>query len=135
MIDADVAVYAATASGVCAAVSAARCGARVVVIEPGRHIGGMTSGGLGYTDIGDVRALGGMAAEFRVAVAEHYGVAVGHFAGPEPHVAEEILTRWLDDAGVTVLLATAVESVEMRGERLHAVELADGNTLTADVFV
>ncbi|WP_309104211.1 FAD-dependent oxidoreductase [Microbacterium sp.] len=135
MIDADVAVYAATASGVCAAVSAARAGARVVVIEPGRHIGGMTSGGLGYTDIGDVRALGGMAAEFRVAVAEHYGVAVGHFAGPEPHVAEEILTRWLDEAGITVILDAALQRVEMRGDRLHAVGLADGGTVTAEVFI
>lgn len=135
MIDTDVAVYAATASGVCAAVAAARTGARVVLMEPGRHVGGMTSGGLGYTDVGDVRALGGMAAEFRAAVAEHYGVAVGHFAGPEPHVAEEILRRWLDDAGVTVLFDATLAGAEMRGERLHAVELSDGSTVTADVFV
>uniref|UniRef100_UPI001F0C3664 FAD-dependent oxidoreductase n=1 Tax=Microbacterium sp. CPCC 204701 TaxID=2493084 RepID=UPI001F0C3664 len=40
---------AATSAGVCAAVAAARAGSRAVLLEPGRHVGGMTSGGLGYT--------------------------------------------------------------------------------------
>ncbi|SEE12804.1 FAD-dependent oxidoreductase [Ruania alba] len=100
----DVLVYGATSAGVCAAVAAARAGAQVVLAEPGRHIGGMTSGGLGYTDVGDVRALGGPAARLRQAIADHYDVGVGHFAGPEPHVAEQIFTQWLEQAGVDVRL-------------------------------
>jgi NADPH-dependent 2,4-dienoyl-CoA reductase/sulfur reductase-like enzyme len=48
----DVVVYGGTAGGVAAAVAAAREGARVVLLEPGRHLGGMTSGGLGATDHG-----------------------------------------------------------------------------------
>lgn len=135
MTDADVAVYAATAAGVCAAVSAARAGARVVLLEPGRHVGGMTSGGLGYTDVGDLRALGGMASEFRVSIAEHYGVPVGHFAGPEPHVAEQIFHRWLDDAGVTLILDARLGAVEVRDRRIVSVLLTDGSAVTADVFV
>jgi glycine/D-amino acid oxidase-like deaminating enzyme len=43
----EVVVYAATSAGVCAAVAAAEAGADVVLLEPGRHVGGMTSGGLG----------------------------------------------------------------------------------------
>lgn len=117
-------VLAATAAGVCAAVSAARYGAEVVLVEPGQHVGGMTSGGLGYTDLGDLRAVGGLAARFRHAVADHYGVAPGRYAGPEPHVAEAILTRWLEEAGVTVLLGHRLSSVETTGAQVTAVHLA-----------
>jgi ribulose 1,5-bisphosphate synthetase/thiazole synthase len=49
----DVVIYGATASGVTAAVAAARDGAKVVLIEPGKHIGGMVTGGLSHTDYGD----------------------------------------------------------------------------------
>ncbi|MFD5214026.1 FAD-dependent oxidoreductase [Microbacterium sp. NPDC058345] len=135
MISADVVVYGATSAGVCAAVAAARAGARTVLIEPGRHVGGMTSGGLGYTDIGDVRALGGMAAEFRAAVAEHYGVAVGRYAGPEPHAAEQIMRGWLERAGVDVLFGAALDRVESQGGRVSALALGDGTHVDAAVFV
>ena len=60
----------------------------MLLLEPGTHVGGMTSGGLGYTDLGDPRVVGGLAARFRQDVADHYGVPVGTYAGPEPHVAE-----------------------------------------------
>jgi len=79
----EVAVYGGTAAGVCAAVAAAEAGARTVLIAPGSHLGGMVSGGLGYTDVGDVRVLGGAAARFRNAVADHYGVSRGAYAGPD----------------------------------------------------
>ncbi|WP_019179717.1 FAD-dependent oxidoreductase [Microbacterium yannicii] len=135
MIDADVAVYGATSAGVCAAVAAARAGARVLLLEPGRHVGGMTSGGLGYTDVGDPRALGGMAAQFRAAVAEHYGVPVGRYAGPEPHVAEEIFLRWLDRAGVTVVMHAPLVGVETHDGRIRTAAFGDGTRAAAAVFV
>jgi hypothetical protein len=135
VISTDVAVYAATSAGVCAAVAAARAGARVALLEPGRHVGGMTSGGLGYTDVGDIRALGGMAAEFRAAVAEHYDVPLGRYAGPEPHVAEEIFQRWIDAAGVTLSLDARLSAVETQDGRIAAVTLANGSAISAAVFV
>src|SRR5688572_1374339 len=95
----------------------------------------MTSGGLGYTDVGDVRALGGMAAEFRAAVAEHYGVPVGHYAGPEPHVAGQIFLRWLDEAGVTVVFSASIAGVDMRDGRIARLTLRDGSVVEAGVFV
>lgn len=122
----DVVVYAATSAGVCAAVAAARAGAEVVLLEPGRHVGGMTSGGLGYTDVGDVRVLGGMAAELRVAIAEHYGVPVGRYAGPEPRVAEEIFRRWLATAGVDVVFDAALTSVARDGGVITSVVTTAG---------
>jgi hypothetical protein len=72
----------------------------VTVVEPGRHIGGMVSGGLGWTDVGDERVLGGLARRFYAAVAEHYDAPLWSLRGPEPHVAEAILTAMLDDVDV-----------------------------------
>ena len=98
----DVLVYGATAAGVAAAVAASDAGARVTLVEAGRHIGGMVSGGLGWTDVGDTRVLGGFARRFYGAVAAHYDAPLWAETGPEPHVAEELLTAMLDRAGVDV---------------------------------
>jgi len=100
----DVAVYGATAAGVAAAVAARAAGARTVLVEPGAHIGGMVSGGLSWTDVGDVRVLGGFARRFYAAVADHYDAALWQVKGPEPHVAEEVLAFFLD--GVDVRLGS-----------------------------
>jgi hypothetical protein len=96
----DVAVFGATAAGVAAAVAARDDGAQVVLVEPGRHIGGMVSGGLSWTDVGDTRVLGGFARRFYGEVAEHYGAALWQVKGPEPRVAEEILGTFLDGVDV-----------------------------------
>ena len=71
-IRADVCIYDGTAAGLAAAVQTARLGKTAVIAEPGRHLGGMTSGGLGATDIGNKRAIGGIAREFCHRVAQHY---------------------------------------------------------------
>ena len=132
---ADVVVWAATSAGVCAAVAAARAGAQVLLLEPGTHLGGMTSGGLGYTDVGDPRVVGGLAARFRREVADHYGVPVGAYAGPEPHVAEGIFRRWVDESGVELETGAVLVAVVTASGRITGVELADGRVLTAAVFV
>jgi hypothetical protein len=131
----EVLVYGATAAGVCAAVAAAELGAEVTLLEPGRHVGGMTSGGLGYTDLGDARVVGGLAQRFRHAVAEHYGVAPGHYAGPEPHVAEGLLRGWLEQAGVSLLLDQRVSAVDQRDGRIEVVRTAAGLAVRAGVVV
>ena len=100
----DVVVYGATACGVMAAVAAHAAGARTVLVEPGPHIGGMVSGGLSWTDVGDNRVLGGLCRRFYEAVAGHYGARLWEVRGPEPHVAERLLTDMLD--GVEVRLET-----------------------------
>ena len=56
----DVVVYGATSGGIVAAIQAEALGRSVVVVEPGRHLGGLTSGGLGATDIGNKAAIGGL---------------------------------------------------------------------------
>src|SRR5690349_15735608 len=71
--DFDVAVYGGTSGGVAAAVQAARMGKKVVLIETGKHLGGLTSGGLGATDIGNKGAIGGISRECYRRVGKHYG--------------------------------------------------------------
>jgi hypothetical protein len=100
----DVCVVGATAAGVAAAVGAREAGADVVVVERGRHVGGMVSGGLSWTDVGDTGVLGGFARRFYQAVADHYDAPLWSLRGPEPHVAETILEGFLD--GVDVRLET-----------------------------
>jgi flavin-dependent dehydrogenase len=68
----DVVVYGGNAAGVVAAVQARRMGRTVVLLEPGRHLGGLTSGGLGNTDIGNKGAIGGLSRRFYERVAAHY---------------------------------------------------------------
>ena len=131
----EVVVYGATSAGVCAAVAAAEAGADVVLIEPGRHVGGMTSGGLGYTDVGDVRVLGGMAARFRHDVAEHYGVPVGSYAGPEPRVAEAVFRRWLDHPRIRLVTGGAAGSAEVRDGRIARVGTDRGGSFGGGVFI
>ena len=60
----DIVIYGGTSSGVAAAVQAARMNKSVVLIEPSDRVGGLTTGGLGQTDIGNKSAIGGVAREF-----------------------------------------------------------------------
>ena len=96
----DVAVFGATATGVMAAVAARQAGATVVLWGPDRHVGGMVSGGISWTDVGDARVLGGLARRFYAAVADHYGAPLWGVKGPEPHVAERILKGMLEGVDV-----------------------------------
>lgn len=72
MTETDICIYGGTASGVAAAVQAARMGQSVVLVEPTRRLGGLTTGGLGQTDIGNKQAIGGIAREFYRRVRQHY---------------------------------------------------------------
>ena len=112
----DVVVYGGTAGGVVAAIAAANEGLSVALVEPGTHIGGMVSGGLGRTDYAKKYVIGGMSREFYERAGRHYGEETSWFL--EPHVAEKILRDWLEEAGVSVHLWSRVGEVEMDGERV-----------------
>src|SRR5437016_2814286 len=70
--DHDLVIYGGTAAGVTAAVQAARMGKTAIIIESTRHIGGMTTSGLGWTDSGDKAVIGGIAREFYQRLKKHY---------------------------------------------------------------
>src|SRR5215468_8073175 len=71
----DLAIYGGTAGGVITAVRGARMGLKVVLLEPGAHLGGMVSGGLSHTDVGKREVIGGDALEFYWRAGVHYGLA------------------------------------------------------------
>lgn len=70
--EADVIVYGGTSAAVTAAVEVVQSGKSVIVVSPDKHLGGLTSGGLGYTDTGNKAVIGGLSREFYHRVWNHY---------------------------------------------------------------
>jgi len=68
----DLVVYGGTSAAVIAAVQARQMGRSVIVVSPDRHLGGLTSGGLGWTDTGNKAVIGGLARNFYHRVWRHY---------------------------------------------------------------
>ena len=97
----DVCVYGGTSAGVIAAYTAAKMNKKVILIEPGKHLGGLTSGGLGFTDIGNKYAITGLARNFYRRMGKHYGKFETWIF--EPHVAEQIFNKYIKEANVPVL--------------------------------
>ncbi|MDF1753843.1 MAG: FAD-dependent oxidoreductase [Verrucomicrobiales bacterium] len=150
VISGDVCVYGGTSGGVAAAVQAARMGKKVVLVEPGNHLGGMTSGGLGAVDIGDPRSVGGIAREYFTGLVEKYGKTLqwdqpfqGKNGGPatggaysiEPAVAEQVFDEMVREAGVTVLRGARLDSVKKEGARIVSLTTGDGREVRADMFI
>ena len=80
----DVVVYGASASGVISAIAASNEGAKVLIVEPRKNVGGMVTGGLSHTDYGDRTVIGGLTFQFYQKVADHYDTHVFFWRGPEP---------------------------------------------------
>ncbi len=129
----DIVVYGGTAGGTIAAIAAANEGARVVLIEPGRHIGGMVSGGLGRTDHAKKSVIGGMSLEFYERLGDHYGEDITWY--PEPHVAEIVLRDWLIEAGVEVLFERRIDTIEMKGKRIASITTLNGDRFEGRLFI
>ena len=133
----DVVVYGGTASGAAAAIAAAREGVRVALVEPGGHIGGMLSGGLGRTDMDrQEHLIGGIAREFFERAGRHYGQPLAWTF--EPSVAERILNNWLKEAGVTVHLQQQIAeqaAVDKQDGRILRFRTTQGATIEAAVFI
>ena len=69
---ADIVIYGGTSAGISAAIQAARLEKSVIIIEPTNRVGGLTTGGLGQTDIGNKQVIGGIAREFYRNIKSHY---------------------------------------------------------------
>ena len=136
----DLLVYGGTSSGVMTAYSAAREGLRVVLLEPGAHLGGMVTGGLSCTDLGHYTIIGGYVRDFYLKAASHYGVrdldrTENWYS--EPHVLEDIFRGMMKDVGVTVIYhqrLRELSGVEMEGRRIVSIATEDGKRWTAKIF-
>jgi hypothetical protein len=133
----DVVVYGGTPAGIVAAVTAAGEGASVALLEPTQHLGGMASGGLGHTDIGNADAIGGHSRAFFERVGKHYGESLAWYF--EPHVAEQVFTDWLAEAKVPVFLGCRLlessEAVAKDGASIRTITMENGERFVAKCFV
>lgn len=128
IIEADVCIYGGTSAGVIAAYTAKKMGKKVLLIEPGRHLGGMTSGGLGYTDIGNKYVVTGMARDFYRRIGDHYKKFEQWIF--EPKVAEGIFNGYVKMAGFTVLYENRIIKVNKTGNRLQEIVVENSVTPT-----
>ena len=133
VVETDVLVFGATAGGVSAACTAVRLGKRAVLTEFGKHVGGLTSGGLGWTDIGNKAAIGGFAREFYKTLGQHYGKPEAWWF--EPHVAEEVLRARLAEAKVPVYFEQRLASVTKEGARITGIVMENGNVFRANTYI
>ena len=139
----DVCVYGGTSAGVMAAYSAKKLGKSVLLIEPGRRLGGLTSGGLGYTDIGNKYAVTGLGLDFYRRLGKHYGSFEQWVF--EPGVAEKLFRDYIQRGNVPVLFNQRLLSVKKAGKRIEEIALEpsertgqplqSGRTVRAKMFI
>ncbi len=158
----DLVVYGGTSAGVMAAVQARRMGKTVVVVCPDRHLGGLSSGGLGFTDTGNKAVIGGLAREFYHRVWQHYqtpeawkwqpreaygnkGQGTEAIDGAqrtmwifEPHVAERVFEDFVREYQVPVERnewLDRAKGVQKDGARVVAITTLSGRTYTGRMFI
>ncbi|PTX96706.1 xanthan lyase [Spartobacteria bacterium LR76] len=132
-LSADICVYGGVSGGVIAALDAANRGLSVVLLEPSAHLGGMTAGGLGMTDVGNKHVIGGLSREFYRRVGRRYGtLEEWRF---EPHVAEETFEQWLLEANVRVFKRQFIDEVSKEGNRIVAIRTVSGIAVRAAMFI
>jgi FAD-dependent oxidoreductase family protein len=136
----DVIVYGGTASGVMAAVAAAREGLKVAILEPKQHLGGMVSGGLSATDVGRKSVIGGYVKELYRRAGSYYQVpakdSIAWF--PEPHVAEKMINDMVKEANVAVFFKHRLKEkggVKKENGKIAAITMENGAVFTAPVFI
>lgn len=156
----DVVVYGGTSGGITAAIQTKRMGKSVILIEPGKYLGGLTTGGLGATDIGNKQAIGGMSREFYHRIWKHYQNASSwtnekpeDYAKNkhgqrnanentmwtfEPHVADLVYAEMLKEADITAVFQKRLDlksGVEKNGARIVAIRMESGETYRGKMFI
>jgi hypothetical protein len=158
----DVVVYGGTSAGVVASVQAAKMGKSVVLVGPDRHLGGLSSSGLGYTDSGNTKAVGGLAREFYERLYRHYSAPdawrwqpMSAFSNEgqgsrsrvdsekamwtfEPHVAEAVFNAWLAEHRIPVYREEWLDrasGVAKADGRIVSVRMLSGRVFRAKMFI
>jgi hypothetical protein len=160
--DADIIVYGGTSAAVVAAVQAAKMEKSVIIVSPDIHLGGLTSGGLGFTDSGNTGSIGGLSREFYQRVYQEYqkdetwkwqkkdefsnkgqGTKAMNEADQtmwtfEPHVAEKVYDAWLEELGVKVHRNEWLErdkGVLVEKGRIVSITTLSGKTYSGKAFI
>lgn len=119
----DICIYGGTSAGVVAAYSAKKMGKSVLLVEPGKYLGGMTTGGLGMTDIGNKYAVTGLARLFYRRIGEHYN-KFEQWTFP-PSVATATMNRFVKDADLDVLYYRRITDAQVQNKRIKSITLED----------
>lgn len=158
----DVIVYGGTSGAVTAAIQAKKMGKTVIMVSPDTHLGGLTSGGLGWTDTGKKEVIGGLSREFYQRVYDKYqeddawkwedradfgnqGQGTPAIDGEfrtmwifEPHVAEEVYDEWVEELGIEVLRDEWLDresGVTVEEGRITAIRTLSGKEFKGKVFI
>lgn len=132
----DICIYGGTSAGVIAAYTAAQMGKKVLLVEPGSNLGGMSSGGLGYTDIGNKYVITGLARDFYRKVGKHYGKLEQWTF--EPHIAEKLFVEYATHSKITVLYDHHITDAVKSGSTIREIVLqssASKKSITAKMFM
>lgn len=125
----DLCVYGGTASGIVAADAAAKMGLNVVVVEPTCRIGGMTTGGLGRTDIGNKQVVQGLALKFYRECGKRYGNLENWVF--EPKVAKEVMDEFARSPRIKVITNRHFVNAKTKNGKIISLTAAgEGDTLT-----
>ncbi|NQU53312.1 MAG: FAD-dependent oxidoreductase [Bacteroidetes bacterium] len=137
----DVVVYGGTSAGVIAACQAVKMGKTAVIIEPGKHLGGLTSGGLGATDIGNKAAIGGLSRVFYQRINQHYNPGSPKEETMwtfEPHVAEKIFNDLLEEAQIKVFFNERLNlknGVNKIDQKIQTITMESGLIFKGKMFI
>lgn len=138
-VECDVCVYGGTSAGVIAAYAVAKQGKKVLLVEPAYRLGGMSSGGLGQTDIGNKQVVKGLSLDFYRRVGAHYGTLESWIF--EPSVAEKVFKEYIERGNVEVLYGHRILEAQKDGASITSIKLentakAFGRaTVKAKVFI
>jgi len=158
----DVVVYGGTSAGVIAAVQAARMGKSVIIVCPDKHLGGLSSGGLGWTDTGNKEVIGGLSREFYHRIWQHYqrpeawpwqqrsdygnrGQGTPAVDGEErtmwifePHAAEQVFEDLVTEHAIPVHRDQWLQrpgGVNLKDRRIHSLTVLSGRTYQGRMFI
>lgn len=159
---ADVIIYGGTSAAVTAAVEVVRSGKTVIIVSPDTHLGGLTSGGLGFTDTGNKQTIGGLSREFYHRIWQHYndstawkwqkhaeygnkGQGTPAIDGEnrtmwifEPHVAEQVFEDFIAENKITVYRdewLNRESGVAMTDGKIKTMTTLSGKTFEGKMFI
>ena len=159
---ADIVIYGGTSAAVTAAVQAHQLGKSVIIVSPDTHLGGLTSGGLGWTDAGKKSSVGGLSLEFYQRIRQHYDQpeawrqqsleefrAIGRSKSRnspkddamwifEPHVAEAVFEQYISENNIEVLRDAWLDreyGIEKDGARIVAITTLAGDRIEGKIFI
>ncbi len=158
----DLVIYGGTAAAVTAGIQAHQMGKTVIIVSPDKHLGGLSSGGLGFTDTGNKAVIGGLAREFYHRVYEHYqkpetwqwearekfgnkGQGTVALDGEnrtmwifEPHIAEKVFEEFIAEYKIPVVRnewLNRKNGVRKSGAKIVSFKTLSGKTYTGKMFI